>query len=512
MRSKILSLRSANADSCYLGNSRSQTTREMGNYDPFANFGFPKRDNYSISHWLQSVQGDPLLDHRTTPDLPTSTDIVIIGSGMSGTVVAKGVSETWPEKKVVVVEARLFCSGATGRNAGHCKPDQWRGFIEYENKFGTQQALKILQNEQQTWSEVVKYITENNVDCEHWTGDTLDVPITPEAAESAKRIYESYKAAGGKVEHIKVTYDPERAAEISQIKDAQACYAWPASTLHPWKLAAHIMRQNVKRGVNLQTNTRAVKVVRSRDRWIVKTERGDIECSEVVHASNAYSSAVEPSLRGLITPFPHMCNKVIPPKDSEDFSGLKNSYGVLLPQEGLFSINPRINGDGAVLFGGHNPGQDEFTRWLEKHPHRYTDDGLTGFHSINKAVYEFAVTELKTWPTQVEAYENAWSGILGLVGASLDVKMLECGLISKQTEDGLPFVGQLPGLPGQWICAGHNGHGMARIFTAASGLVKLMGGSSWTDTQLPEVFQITEARVERLRKLLRPSPPVLVRL
>jgi len=26
-----------------------------------------------------------------------------------------------------------------------------------------------------------------------------------------------------------------------------------------------------------------------------------------------------------------------------------------------------------------------------------------------------------------------------------------------QSADGVPFVGELPGLPGQWICAGHHG-------------------------------------------------------
>ncbi|KAI3281275.1 hypothetical protein DTO002I6_9889 [Penicillium roqueforti] len=463
--------------------------------DAFENFGFPKRTNYSISHWLQSVQGDPLLDHRTTPELPASADIVIIGSGMSGTIIAKNIVETRPEKKVVVIEARLFCSGATGRNAGHCKPDQWRGFIGYEKQFGTQQALKILQNEQQTWSEVVQYIKENSVECEHWSGDTLDVPVTPQAAENAKKIFERYKAAGGNIDHIKVTNDPKKAAEISQIKTAQACYAWPASTLHPWKLAAHVMRDNIKKGVNLQTKTQATSVVNSGEdqhKWVVKTERGDIKCSEVVHATNAYSSALEPSLRGLITPCPHICNKVIPPKADAGFEGFKGSYGVLLPQDALITINPRFNGGGGVLFGGSNPGQDEFMEWLEKNPHRYIDDGLTGFDSVTKAIQEFAVEGFKGWPSdalkQGETYKEAWSGILGL------------------SEDGLPFVGQLPALPGQWICAGHHGHGMARIFTVASGLVKLMNGSSWTDTRLPEVFQITAARTERLKERVKISP------
>lgn len=48
----------------------------------FQIFGFPKSVDYSISHWLQSVQDDPLLQHRTTPELPRSADIVIIGSGV----------------------------------------------------------------------------------------------------------------------------------------------------------------------------------------------------------------------------------------------------------------------------------------------------------------------------------------------------------------------------------------------------------------------------------------------
>lgn len=41
---------------------------------------------------------------------------------------------------------------------------------------------------------------------------------------------------------------------------------------------------------------------------------------------------------------------------------------------------------------------------------------------------------------------------------------------------------------------------MARIFTAAPGLVKLMNGEDWSATGLPDVYQMTPERMDRLKK------------
>ncbi|KAJ4303520.1 hypothetical protein N0V90_002416 [Kalmusia sp. IMI 367209] len=195
-----------------------KTAQHESKNGPLERPGFPKLGHRSLSHWLRGVQDDPLLHHRTTQNLPSSADIVVIGSGrlikISGTLLTKHCLETWPEKTVVVLEAREFCSGATGRNAGHCKPDQWRGFLDYEAAFGTQQALKILENEQKTWSDLVQYVRENDIDCDLWVGNTLDVPISRDAADLARLSFERYKAAGGRVDHIKVTHDPAEAARV----------------------------------------------------------------------------------------------------------------------------------------------------------------------------------------------------------------------------------------------------------------------------------------------------------
>lgn len=66
----------------------------------------------------------------------------------------------------------------------------------------------------------MQYVRENDIDCDLWVGDTLDVPVTPEVAELAKDTFERCKAAGGKVDHIKVTQDPAEAAKVLTLSTA----------------------------------------------------------------------------------------------------------------------------------------------------------------------------------------------------------------------------------------------------------------------------------------------------
>lgn len=51
---------------------------------------------------------------------------------------------------------------------------------------------------------------------------------------------------------------------------------------------------------------------------------------------------------------------------------------------------------------------------------------------------------------------------------------------------------------------------MARIFTAAPGLVKIMNGESWDATGLPEVYEMTPERLQRLRLESEAAPKVAI--
>lgn len=100
--------------------------------------GLPSRDP-TQSYWLRDPS-PALLGHRGTPDLPETADVVVVGSGITGAFAARFLMEGLQRegqgqgqgqdqgvgvggggeggttgKRVVMLEAREACSGATGR-------------------------------------------------------------------------------------------------------------------------------------------------------------------------------------------------------------------------------------------------------------------------------------------------------------------------------------------------------------------------------------------------------------
>jgi glycine/D-amino acid oxidase-like deaminating enzyme len=132
---------------------------------------------------------------------------------MSGTLIAyELLTRSNPPKSVVILEAREMCSGATGRNAGHCKPDQvcvqshtysnriltttysvprfpeireavWRRTgkegrqcnMTIFNRFTKHSStgFQLLEHEFRTWSRLVQFVHKEKVDCDLWVGDTV---------------------------------------------------------------------------------------------------------------------------------------------------------------------------------------------------------------------------------------------------------------------------------------------------------------------------------------------------
>ena len=139
-------------------------------------------------------------------------------------------------------------------------------------------------------------------------------------------------------------------------------------------------------------------------------------------------------------------------------------------------------GDGTVVFGvsrGNPEWSDETVRDVVSFDDRDFNDEIAATSAKGFAtLFPDDIKQIR----HGEGADHYWSGIIAM------------------TPDSVPMIGAVDNLEGQWICAGFNGHGMARIWTCAPRLVKLMKGEPWSATGPPECFEFSNERLERSAK------------
>ena len=79
-----------------------------------------------------------------SPKLPEETDIIVIGSGISGCSISRHLLEGDRNLKITVLEARKVTSGATGRNGGHIKAVPEYSYPELVPSLGKEGAKEVV--------------------------------------------------------------------------------------------------------------------------------------------------------------------------------------------------------------------------------------------------------------------------------------------------------------------------------------------------------------------------------
>ncbi len=91
-----------------------------------------------------SIPASPIQKEGSSASLPACTDVVIIGSGITGTSFARTLLDADWSLEAVMLEVRDTCSGATVRNGGHITPQLYHGYLDLK-KHGTEAAKQIIQ-------------------------------------------------------------------------------------------------------------------------------------------------------------------------------------------------------------------------------------------------------------------------------------------------------------------------------------------------------------------------------
>ena len=424
-------------------------------------------------------------------------------------MIAFNILKTSPSARIVMLEAREICSGATGRNGGHTKAASYHSYIGHVRELGKQEALKIARLEYANIVETHALAGKLGLECEDALCKTVDVVYDGDAFEHGKMAVEALRAdlseeekAEGKagwyrvyegVEEVKRKFFMAERNENTTVAGEEVvvgAFEYLAGRVHAYRFTTSVLAECVKQGLELCANTPVHDVRPSSQTgeqgealWDVFTQHATFTASKVIFATNGYTPYLLKELQGAIVPLRGQITAQRPGTKNKLTSPLPTTYSFIY-RTGFEYMIPRPLPDGTqhIIIGGGlgrlpGGGLSEYgtvdDSSLNTQNSAYLRETCTGYFGA------------KNWGEQSneEAEQRVvqeWTGIMGA------------------TSDERPFVGAVPGKKGMWISAGFNGHGMVLCLKSAEALVKMMEADGMPEW-FPESYLITNERLERCR-------------
>ncbi|CEL51577.1 hypothetical protein RSOLAG1IB_00112 [Rhizoctonia solani AG-1 IB] len=443
--------------------------------------------NPTKSFWLDSeASANPLGQVGSAGPLPEAADIVIIGSGITGCSTAYHLSQLFRRsgerrnQSVVILEARDFCSGATGRNGGHLTATTVHDFQQRVDTHGVEEALRDVALERHTVTSVVEILDKNPGTAEEVDlvrGGHVSLLFTPAEIEAARNDIEAATKAGMDltgVEYLEpnvtkqrfrvelpAVYSPGHTLWPLKLVTKLYQYAKGDSTTKSWMSSATswFSRDDESFSLDLFTHApvNAVEPVPEDHtyRWLVKTERGNVKARYIVHATNGYASHLLPQLAGPskgIVPTRAQCMVARGFIEARKWPVV--GWGGNEGYEYWFARPPH-NADEktlVILGGGRETA-------VPDHEYNVADDSTVN-PIVSQSLRKF-LPRLYPGDFEESEPEMEWTGIMGFTRS----KDPMVGQVYTDTND--PLVGQ-------YIAAGYSGHGMPRAFACAEVVAQMI--------------------------------------
>ncbi|KAH9923353.1 FAD dependent oxidoreductase [Fomitopsis serialis] len=459
---------------------------------------------------------------------PYNADIVIVGSGITGTSVAYNILSNGSKARIVMLEARDVCSGATARNGGHINPPLYHDYSELEESFGEDAAKRMIrfrlahQKEMQRIAEKECIVKESQVrETEH-----LDVYTCPETYTEAKENLRKWKSAMPDESKTFGFMDAKEAVEKYHLSpDTLGCIYGSGGAMHPYRFVTSLLAKLLDKhsdNFHVATHTPCLAIIApSADspHYVIETSRGPITALHIVHATNGWCSHLLEPLR----------TKVIPAR------------GVMSAQRpGTLLRNSTLDGYRSFVFYRGTSGYDYLTQlptgehelmygggWAQSCENSLPDIGITDDSVFNFAGAAHLAGSLPlyfggdNWGGEAVPAEEPEGEVRWGIGRT---KAQWSGILGIST-DLLPWVGRLPAKvsgrpeprassadrfvpvsekegsclhlasPGEWLAAGYTGEGMVHAWMSGRALAyMILDQEDALEDWFPDILRVTEKR------------------
>lgn len=488
-------------------------------------------DGPTRSFWMYPPS--PIAKHCS--EIPDYVDFVVIGSGITGTSVARRLLEGcraagWNGARVLMLEARDACSGATGRNGGHISPPLYHDWAALQKQYGDVTAQKLIKFRLAHLQELRQVAEEEGIlDKSQWRAvDLVDVYYDHRSFDRAKVKLSKYQQdLPFEASHHRV-YEAAEALETFHLADdVVGCIVSGAGAIHPYKFVTGILSNLLAQHPDnffLCTNTPCVSISgpsSSTRYYTVTTPQGKTHTPHVIHATNGWCAHLLESMRAKIVPVRGNMSAQRPGQSLPPTT-VSHSY-VFYPSSEGFDYLTQLPNEGRELMLG--------TAFMQSTG--YDEVGNADDRVYNKSIVARLGGVLpryfgeKNWgaeaqPTDDDDDENSrgaewnqgrikamWSGILG---ASVDLMPWVGRLPKSVSGRPEPPVSSSPRItvaraqenemffgatPGEWIAAGYTGEGMVHAWLSGKALAGMILGTEREDglsEWFPDALRVTHAR------------------
>lgn len=324
------------------------------------------------------------------------------------------------------------------------------------------------------------FIAEHSIPCDARRLDTVDVFYDQAQWDKA---HESVKLMQKLMpDHPAARYTfhtPSETASKFHCSNTLGSLSYEAGSLSAYGLTIGILKLDLAKGLNLQTNTPATSISRTSAGWTVSTLRGSIIAPTLILATNGYTAHLVPTLQGIIVPFRGIVTAQRPGKNLPNQGCLETTYSFIY-EKGYEYMITRPAGSkhaGNIVIGG----------------------GLT--KTEVEGLYEYGNTDDTSLDGNIVAYltdctKDFFGENWGEDHADGRIRHVHSGIMG-YSGDGHPLVGAIPGEEGLWIDASFQGHGMVLCFLCARALSQMVLGKEkekGLDVWFPAAFRMSEAR------------------
>ena len=270
-------------------------------------------------------------------------DVCVVGGGYTGLWTALRLKELEPALDVVVLEADLCGSGASGRNGGFAL-SWWAKLRTLLKLCGEEEALRLGRAAEAAVAEIGRFCDDHGIDARYRAGGWLWAATTPFQIGNWEATVAACEGHG--IDVFTRVSAAEMAARTGSPVHLGGVWERTAATVQPALLARGLLRVARGRGVRVFERSAVTRVGERVP--VVETKRGTVTATTVVLAINAWAAAL-PELRRAILPM--SSDMIATAPMPERLAAIGWTGGEAISDARTMVHYYRTTGDGRIAFG-----------------------------------------------------------------------------------------------------------------------------------------------------------------